>query len=86
MFYHLGELDDALNYAMHAGQLFHIDEQSEYVQTLIGKRTLLVMPVHKVGTLIASFAAACPACAREWLTSCQQLHTKQVHSLTSMHT
>ena len=37
MFYHLGELDDALSYALGAGTLFDINEQSEYVQTLLGK-------------------------------------------------
>ena len=36
VFYHLGELDDALTYALGAGQLFDINEQSEYVQTLLG--------------------------------------------------
>ncbi len=40
VFYHLGELDDALSYAMNAGTLFQIDEQSEYVQTLIGASLL----------------------------------------------
>lgn len=37
MFYHLGELDDALNYALGAGTLFDVNEQSEYVQTLVGE-------------------------------------------------
>ena len=37
MFYHLGELDDALAYALGAGQLFDVNDQSEYVQTLIGE-------------------------------------------------
>ena len=36
VFYHLGELDDALSYALGAGPLFDVNEQSEYVQTLIG--------------------------------------------------
>lgn len=37
VFYHLGELDDALTYALGAGNLFDINEQSEYVQTILGK-------------------------------------------------
>lgn len=36
VFYHLGELDSALSYALGAGSHFNLDEQSEYVQTLIG--------------------------------------------------
>lgn len=38
VFYHLGELDDALTYALGAGSLFDVNEQSEYVQTLVGAR------------------------------------------------
>lgn len=37
VFYHLGELDDALNYALGAGSLFDVEEQSEYVTTLVGE-------------------------------------------------
>jgi hypothetical protein len=37
VFYHLGELDSALTYALGAGTHFNVDEQSEYVQTLIGE-------------------------------------------------
>jgi hypothetical protein len=37
VFYHLGELDSALTYALGAGAHFNVDEQSEYVQTLIGE-------------------------------------------------
>lgn len=36
VFYHLGELDDALTYALSAGKLFDIDDPAEYVQTLVG--------------------------------------------------
>ena len=35
MFYHLGELDQALTYALGAGGLFDITEQTEYVQTIL---------------------------------------------------
>jgi 26S proteasome regulatory subunit N2 len=38
VFYHLGELDSALTYALGAGAHFNVDEQSEYVQTLIGEQ------------------------------------------------
>eukprot|EP00879_Flechtneria_rotunda_P005574 GHRR01005868.1.p1 GENE.GHRR01005868.1~~GHRR01005868.1.p1 ORF type:complete len:994 (+),score=408.14 GHRR01005868.1:347-3328(+) len=37
VFYHLGELDSALTYALGAGSHFNVDEQSEYVQTLIAR-------------------------------------------------
>jgi hypothetical protein len=37
VFYHLGELDSALTYALGAGKHFNVDEQSEYVQTLVGE-------------------------------------------------
>ena len=40
VFYHLGELDDALSYALGAGKLFDINEPSEYVQSTLGKQTL----------------------------------------------
>ncbi|KAK9844017.1 hypothetical protein WJX81_001983 [Elliptochloris bilobata] len=35
VFYHLGELNDALTYALGAGALFDTNEQSEYVQTIL---------------------------------------------------
>lgn len=37
MFFNLGELDDALHYALHAGSLFDVSEKSEYVQTILGE-------------------------------------------------
>eukprot|EP00955_Chlamydomonas_euryale_P022462 237396-Chlamydomonas_euryale.AAC.2 len=37
VFYHLGELDDALSYALGAGSLFNVEEESEYIQTLVCK-------------------------------------------------
>jgi len=37
VFYHLEELDDALKYALGAGDLFQVTEASEYVETLIAK-------------------------------------------------
>lgn len=37
VFYHLGELNDSLIYALGAGPLFDVSEDSEYVQTLVAK-------------------------------------------------
>ena len=37
MFYHLGELDDALRFALRAGDLFDVNDGSDFTQTLIAK-------------------------------------------------
>ena len=37
VFYHLEELDDALKYALGAGELFDVSDRSEYVETLVSK-------------------------------------------------
>ncbi|KAK9822620.1 hypothetical protein WJX74_011008 [Apatococcus lobatus] len=37
VFYHLGELDDALSYALGAGALFDLSERSEYVETILAR-------------------------------------------------
>lgn len=37
VFYHLGELKDALEYALGAGGLFDVDEGSEYARTLVAR-------------------------------------------------
>ena len=37
MFYHLGELQESLTYALCAGKLFDVTERSDYVQTIVGK-------------------------------------------------
>ena len=37
VFYNLGELDDALHYALASGPLFDVSEKSEYVQTILGE-------------------------------------------------
>jgi len=37
VYYYLGELGDALTYALGAGKLFNVDERSEYVETLLAK-------------------------------------------------
>ena len=36
VFYHLGELSESLSYALGAGELFDVNEKSEFVQTLVG--------------------------------------------------
>ena len=36
VFYHLEDLDDSLRYALGAGNLFDINGQTEYSETLIG--------------------------------------------------
>ncbi|GAB4817108.1 hypothetical protein N2152v2_004154 [Parachlorella kessleri] len=37
VFYNLGDLDDALTYALGAGKLFDVNESSEYVQTILAR-------------------------------------------------
>lgn len=37
VYYHLGELGDALTYALGAGELFNVEDSSEFVDTLIAK-------------------------------------------------
>ena len=37
MFYHLEELDESLKYALRAGELFSVEDNSQYVQTLVSK-------------------------------------------------
>ena len=37
VFYHLGDLDDALTYALGAGSLFDVNGSGEYVQTILGE-------------------------------------------------
>lgn len=36
MFYHLGAFEESLNYALGAGDLFNVNDNSEYVETIIG--------------------------------------------------
>lgn len=36
VFYYLGELNDSLSYALGAGPLFDVSEDSDYVHTLLG--------------------------------------------------
>lgn len=37
VFYHLGAFEESLNYALGAGDLFNVADDSEYVETIIGK-------------------------------------------------
>jgi len=41
VFYYLSELNDALSYALGAGSLFDVSEDSDYVHTLLGKRVTI---------------------------------------------
>lgn len=38
VFYHLGAFEESLNYALGAGELFNVTDDSEYVETIIGER------------------------------------------------
>lgn len=42
VFYYLGELNDSLSYALGAGSLFDVSEDSDYVHTLLGKNYVLI--------------------------------------------
>ena len=46
VFYHLGSYEDALTYALFAGDLFNVAEKSEYVDTMIGeeKQFIIIIP------------------------------------------
>lgn len=48
VFYHLGAFEESLNYALGAGDLFNVTDDSEYVETIIGewsnKNTSLYLP------------------------------------------
>lgn len=37
VFYHLGAFEESLNYALGAGDLFNVTDDSEYVETIIGE-------------------------------------------------
>ena len=39
VFYHLGAFEESLNYALGAGDLFNVTDDSEYVETIIGEWT-----------------------------------------------
>lgn len=43
VFYYLGELNDSLAYALGAGPLFDVSEESDYVRTLLGEFSYLVL-------------------------------------------
>ena len=50
VFYHLGELDDALNYALCAGSLFDVNETTDFVQTMLStvSYTHLTLPTKRI--------------------------------------
>ena len=41
VFCYLGELNDSLSYALGAGPLFDVSEDSDYVRTILGRMLLL---------------------------------------------
>jgi hypothetical protein len=41
VFYYLGELNDALSYALGAGPLFDVSEDTDYAHTLLGLHRIL---------------------------------------------
>ena len=43
VFYYLGELNDSLSYALGAGPLFDVSEDSDYVHTLLGESFIWVL-------------------------------------------
>lgn len=47
VFYHLGAFEESLNYALGAGELFNVTDESEYVETIIGEWTDVIC--HKFG-------------------------------------
>ena len=51
VFYHLGELDDALNYALCAGSLFDVNETTDFVQTMLSTCLLYTSPSPRDGLL-----------------------------------
>lgn len=42
VFYHLGAFEESLNYALGAGELFNVTDESEYVETIIGEKTHVI--------------------------------------------
>ena len=37
VYYHLGSFEDSLTYALGAGDLFDVNDKSQYVETIIGE-------------------------------------------------
>ena len=61
MFYHLGELEDALTYALGAGSLFDISEKSDYVQALLGETCACFAVCCRVHLLMILKVCGCAA-------------------------
>lgn len=57
VFYHLGAFEESLNYALGAGDLFNVTDDSEYVETIIGELVTgtLHRPTHLVCVLKLTF-------------------------------
>lgn len=53
VFYHLGAFEESLNYALGAGDLFNVTDDSEYVETIIGEFfSLLLFCMIYLNTLV----------------------------------
>lgn len=46
VFYHLGAFEESLNYALGAGDLFNVTDDSEYVETIIGEFKGVLFKLH----------------------------------------
>lgn len=57
VFYHLGEFEESMNFALGAGELFDISAKSEYVQTIIEKCVDKYIHVNSVNAAIQDSAA-----------------------------
>ena len=58
VYHHLGSFEDSLTYALGAGNLFDVMDNSEYVQTTIGKRKYFTL-IEICNWLFVCFLAKC---------------------------
>lgn len=59
VFYHLGAFEESLNYALGAGDLFNVNDNSEYVETIIGN-------YHLSGKALSSWLLSCYSAHRSF--------------------
>lgn len=64
VYFNLGELDDALSYALSAGSLFDVSERSEYVQSILGADYPASQSVHIMHSLASMLSATLHSCGR----------------------
>lgn len=58
VFYYLGELNDALSYALGAGPLFDVSEDTDYAHTLLGLHHILTSCLTSFFFLLFFYTAA----------------------------